>query len=172
MPIYIVSQRNSTNPTDVAASEEGGKIKTLFCLMDGRGTGKSVTIAVVCKRWVDSARDERSSGPRCACVTTAGTDLQHDASTIHLRLELEGRLAAANFCRHDNEANEKPLVIVQTICRMPCNNIDGCEEELVRTEGLAEAATTDKLGEACKVRLAYLLLRLVDTREGGAARLH
>ena len=171
--MYIVSQRNSKNPTDVAASEEGGKLKTLFWLMGGGGTGKSVTIAVVCKRWVDSARDERSSGPRFACATTAGTDLQHDASTIHLRLELEGRLAAANFCRHDNEANEKPLVIVQTIyCRMLCNNVDGFEEELVRTEGLAEAATTDKLGEACKVRLAYLLLRLVDTREGGAARLH
>ena len=168
--MYIVSQRNSNNPTDVTASEEGGKFKTLFCLMDGRGTGKSVTIAVVCKRWVDSARDERSSGPRCACVTTAGTDLQHDASTIHLRLELEGRLAAANFCRHDNEANEKPLVIVQTICRMPCNNIDGCEEELVRTEGLAEAVTTDKLGEAFEVRFAHLLFRLVDARETGRGR--
>ena len=42
-----------TTPTaraDVVARGEGGKVKTLFWLMGGGGTGKSVTIAVVCKR--------------------------------------------------------------------------------------------------------------------------
>ena len=89
---------------------------------------------------------------------------------MRFRLQLEGRLAAANFCRHDNKANGKPLVIVQTICRMLCNSIDGFEEELGRTEGLAEATTTDKLGEAFEVRFAHLLFRLVDARETGRGR--
>ena len=42
-----------TAPTaraDVVARGEGGKVKTLFWLMGGGGTGKSVTVAVVCKR--------------------------------------------------------------------------------------------------------------------------
>ena len=42
-----------TTPTaraDVVARGEGEKVKTLFWLMGGGGTGKSVTIAVVCKR--------------------------------------------------------------------------------------------------------------------------
>ena len=46
--------------TDVIAMKEGGKVKTLFWLMGGGGTGKSVTIAVVCKKWVDCVREERS----------------------------------------------------------------------------------------------------------------
>ena len=46
-----VSHRSSNNPTDIVANEEG-KAKTLFWLMGGGGTGKSVTIAVVCKRCV------------------------------------------------------------------------------------------------------------------------
>jgi len=44
--------RHSQHPprADVVARGEGEKVKTLFWLMGGGGTGKSVTIAVVCKR--------------------------------------------------------------------------------------------------------------------------
>ena len=44
------SHHSPTARADIVARGEGGKVKTLFWLMGGGGTGKSVTIAVVCKR--------------------------------------------------------------------------------------------------------------------------
>ena len=49
--LHCTAQEHSpTARADVIARGEGGKVKTLFWLMGGGGTGKSVTIAVVCKR--------------------------------------------------------------------------------------------------------------------------
>ena len=42
---------------------------------------------------------------------------------------------------------------------MLCDAIDGFEEELGRTEGIAEATTTDKLGEVFEVRLSLYYCR-------------
>ena len=90
---------------DVIAKGGEEKAKTLFWLMGGGGTGKSVTIAVVCKR-----------------------------------LYNKERLAAFHFCRHDNEANGEPIVIVRLICRMLCDTIDGFREELGAVDAAARAA--------------------------------
>ena len=42
---------------------------------------------------------------------------------------------------------------------MLCDSIDGFKEELGQTEGIAEATTTDKLGEVFEVRLSLYCCR-------------
>ena len=75
---------------------------------------------------------------------------------LHPRLRKEGRLAAYHFCRHDDKANGKPVVITRTICRMLCDTVDGFKEKLGKSEGIADAMATDKLGEAFEVRAGWV----------------